>query len=268
MGIKAPSLKVYSEFTNGAPAERLLGGMGTSWRAGGIVLKPSPGPAMAHCLATTHRHLPEDPNCRFQKPIPANSGDWEVDGWTAWQWIKGANNPSQVTQTLRAARAYHALIRNLPCDPALLGRNDPWARADRVAWDEASATYGAPFDRLLDRLVATPPELDRQRVHADLTGNVVLSDGLPPGIIDPTLYWRPPAFAEAIVLVDQGWFTDTPDITPFAATPALVAMIQIAARRRIAEQAEQMRSGKDRDLCIETAHRVANWSDRLLKALA
>ncbi|WP_323766184.1 hypothetical protein [Marinovum sp.] len=191
-----------------------------------------------------------------------------MDGWTAWRWIKGETQPTHTAQTLRGARAYHALLRDLPYDPALVGRDDPWARADRVAWGEGQAAYGAPFDGQLERLHVTPPALDRQRVHADLTGNVVLVDDLPSGIIDPTLYWRPPAFAEAIVLVDQGWFTDVPDIAPFAATPALPAMVRIAARRRIAEQAEQMRAGKDRDISVETSHRVARWSDRVLSQLA
>ncbi|MBG6147568.1 hypothetical protein IWQ51_005723 [Labrenzia sp. EL_142] len=262
-----PSIRVYEAFTDGTHAERLLGGMGTSWCAGNVVLKPSPGPALTRCLATTHDTLPEDPNCRFQRPVRAKSGAWEVDGWTAWCWIKGKTHPSRATETLHAARSYHRLLRNLPYDPALVGRDDPWARADRVAWDEVSADYGAPFDTLLSRLRVTPPMLDRQRVHADLTGNVVLAEGLPPGIIDPTLYWRPTALAEAIVLVDQGWFADVPDIAPFAATPALPAMIRIAARRRVAEQAEQMRSGKDRDLSVATAHRVAEWSDRVLTQL-
>lgn len=267
MMIKEPSIRVYEAFTGGAQAERLLGGMGTSWRAGNVVLKPSSDPALARCPATTHDHLPEDPNCRFQRPVRSRSGAWVIDGWTAWRWIKGKSDPSRTVETLRAARAYHQLLRSLPCDPALIGRNDAWARADRVAWDEVSAEYGPPFDTLLSRFRVTPPTLQSQRVHADLTGNIVLSDDLPPGIIDPTLYWRPPAFAEAIVLVDQGWFSDKPDIAPFASTPALSAMIRIAARRRVAEQAEQMRSGKDRNLSVATARRVADWSDRVLSRL-
>ncbi len=267
MRIKAPSIKAYEAFAVSARAERLVGGMGTSWRAGNVVLKPSPGPAVARCLAASHDILPGDPNCRFQRPIRSKSGAWEVDGWTAWRWIKGEAHPSRVVETLSAARSYHQLLHSLPYDPALVGRSDPWARADRVAWGEVSEDYGAPFDTLLGRLRVTLPALEPQRVHADLTGNVVLSDDLPPGIIDPTLYWRPPAFAEAIVLVDQGWFSDEPHIAPFAATSALPAMVRIAARRRIAEQAEQMKSGKDPKLSLATAHRVAEWSSRVLNRL-
>lgn len=263
-----PTTRALEAFAGGERAERLTGGMGTSWRAGDVVLKPSPGFGVARCLASTHTDLPNDPNCRFQRPIPTAGGEWEVDGWTAWGWVDGEAQPSRVIETLRAARAYHGLLRGLPCDRALIDRDDPWARADRVAWDEVPSDYGAEFDGLLDRFRTAPPALEPQRVHGDLTGNVVLSPGLSPGIIDATLYWRPPAFAEAIVLVDQSWFSHVPDISPFAGTTALTAMVRVAARRRIAEQPEQMRSGKDRDIALRIANQIAQWTDRLLEQVA
>lgn len=265
---EAPSKSVIEEFADSGEAKRLPGGMGSSWRAENVVLKPSSNSALARCLATTHHLLPDDANCRFQRPVRSKSGAWDVEGWTAWEWIEGEPRPSRVVDTLRAARAYHHLLSNLPCDPALIGRNDPWARADRVAWDEVSAEYGEPFDAMLVRLSVSPTTLKPQPVHADLTGNVVLSKSLPPGIIDPTLYWRPPAFAEAIVLVDQSWFSDVLEIAPFKDTPALPEMVRIAARRRIAEQAEQMSSGKNRETSVATAYRVAQWSDRVLDQLS
>jgi len=36
----------------------------------------------------------------------------------------------------------------------------------------------------------------------DLTGNVLFSDGLPPAVIDFSPYWRPIAFASAVVVAD------------------------------------------------------------------
>jgi len=41
-----------------------------------------------------------------------------------------------------------------------------------------------------------------QLVHGDLTGNVLFDDDLPPLVIDVSPYWRPPAFASAIVVAD------------------------------------------------------------------
>lgn len=47
-------------------------------------------------------------------------------------------------------------------------------------------------------------------VHADLTGNVLFSTGLPPLITDFSLYWRPTHYAAAIVVLDALVFEDAP----------------------------------------------------------
>ncbi|MEV6671869.1 hypothetical protein [Streptomyces sp. NPDC051162] len=39
-------------------------------------------------------------------------------------------------------------------------------------------------------------------MHGDLTGNVLFAAGLAPGVIDFSPYWRPPAFAGAVVVAD------------------------------------------------------------------
>ena len=172
-------------------------------------------------------------------------------------------------EILLASRAYHDLMAALRSDPALLNRTGAWARADRVAWGEMRADYSADYLAMLASLLADPlPELPRQRIHGDLTGNVVFLSGAAPGIIDPTLYWRPAAFAEAIILVDQGWFTSIPDPSPFADTPALMAMVRCAAARRIAEQPAQVAAhGKDAAEAMETATRIKAWVDAILDCL-
>ena len=50
----------------------------------------------------------------------------------------------------------------------------------------------------------TPAEpTDRsQVVHGDLTGNVLFAPGLPPALIDLSLYWRSPSYAEGVVIAD------------------------------------------------------------------
>ena len=41
-----------------------------------------------------------------------------------------------------------------------------------------------------------------QLVHGDLTGNVLFHPDLPPAVIDLSPYWRPSAFASAVVVAD------------------------------------------------------------------
>ena len=57
---------------------------------------------------------------------------------------------------------------------------------------------------LLSRLepILRPVEAPCQLVHGDLSGNVLFADGQPPAIIDLSPYWRPTAYADAIVAVD------------------------------------------------------------------
>jgi hypothetical protein len=45
-------------------------------------------------------------------------------------------------------------------------------------------------------------DLPAQLVHGDLAGNVLFHPELPPLVIDLSPYWRPPAFASAVVVVD------------------------------------------------------------------
>lgn len=266
-----PAEAALIAFTNGEPAMPLSGGMGTAWRAGNVVLKPSPGTLEARLLAESHAGLVETEGCRFQRPVKSSlsADNWEVDGWFAWQWIEGETAPERTRDILLAARAYHSLLKSLPLDPVLSTRTDPWGCADRVAWGEVQPDYPAEYLAMLTPLIEHPsPILPSQRIHADLTGNVVFAEGQVPGIIDPTHYWRPTAFAEAIVLVDQSWFASTPDVSPFADTPHLSAMVRRAAARRIAEQPEQVAAhGKDASDAMVIARQIAQWTDAVLERL-
>ena len=242
-----------------------------AWRAGDVVLKPSPGMEEASFLARTHAGLTNTTGCRFQRPVSARSSRdiREVDGWVAWRWIEGETAPKRTREIVLAARAYHALLASVPFDPVVAARMNPWARADRVAWGEVRPDYPAEYLAMLKPLLArASSSLPSQHVHADLTGNVVFAPGVAPGIIDPTLYWRPAAFAEAVVLVDQGWFPQTLDLTPFDDTPDLPAMLRRAAARRIAEQPEQVAAhGKDASEAMRVARQVADWAGASLERL-
>ena len=61
-----------------------------------------------------------------------------------------------------------------------------------------------PDVKHLTRLVSAlrPLAAPSQLIHGDLTGNVLFHDLLPPAIIDLAPYWRPPAYASAIVVGD------------------------------------------------------------------
>jgi uncharacterized protein (TIGR02569 family) len=94
-------------------------------------------------------------------------------------------------------------LREIARPPFLDTRSTPWAISDRVAWGELPAT-DCPEVRHLPRLTAAmrPVSANGQLIHGDLSGNVLFHDQLPPAIIDFTPYWRPAAYAAAIVVAD------------------------------------------------------------------
>jgi hypothetical protein len=75
--------------------------------------------------------------------------------------------------------------------------------ADREAWGERRTQFAGTFADLAMRLGAQPdPPGAPQLVHGDLTGNVLFSPGLAPAVIDVSPYWRPPSYAEGVVIAD------------------------------------------------------------------
>ncbi|MFE3148843.1 hypothetical protein ACFXJ6_19675 [Streptomyces sp. NPDC059218] len=84
---------------------------------------------------------------------------------------------------------------------------------DRVAWGEQDIDViedlAAPFSSLLE--LRRPVKQDAaQLIHGDLTGNVLFAADETPAVIDFSPYWRPPVFAEAIVVADGLLWFDPP----------------------------------------------------------
>src|SRR5258708_24837722 len=74
---------------------------------------------------------------------------------------------------------------------------DPVAGGGTPADDFARVN---PLPRLTAALRPVPAP--SQLIHGDLSGNVLFHDQLPPAIIDFSPYWRPAAYASAIVVAD------------------------------------------------------------------
>ncbi|MGI8704054.1 MAG: phosphotransferase [Candidatus Limnocylindrales bacterium] len=176
-----------------------------------MVLKP------AELLPEEHRWqaalfdaLPEA-GFRVARPRRGHDGAVTIDGWCAWGWLAGRHEPLW-RDIITVGERFHDALQTIPRPAFLDERRDPWAVGDRVAWGElplASLLQKvAPFElgalAHLDRLMAAlrPVEARSQLVHGDLGGNVLFEPGLPPAIIDFSPYWRPQAFAAAVVIAD------------------------------------------------------------------
>lgn len=123
--------------------------------------------------------------------------------------------PCHDLTTLRATgRLLHAhLAATVSQRPAAIaGRDDRWARAERVAFGAAPPDQVLPSAvralvlELTSELQATQQEGTDlgpdQLVHGDLAGNVLLDATGRPLVIDVAPYWRPALWAEAVCVLD------------------------------------------------------------------
>lgn len=220
-----PAPAVLDAFGVQGSAVPLAGGQGRSVLVGGFVFKPAEGPEdEVEWAASLFEELAvrsEDPapGSGFRVPLPLRAGDGRavVDGWTASGFVTGEPGPrGHWAGVLSAGRAFHEALRHVPRPDFLDRHTHPWAVADRVAWGEQSIDVidglAAPFSTLLELRRPVKQET-AQLVHGDLTGNVLFAAGRAPAVIDFSPYWRPPAFAEAVVVADgMLWFDPPSDL--------------------------------------------------------
>jgi uncharacterized protein (TIGR02569 family) len=160
----------------------------------------------------------EPKDVRIAKPVPARTGAWWHEGWGASAWVGGTapdpREPGVWRDVVEAGRAFHRAVAHLARPDCLQERRDPWAVADSGAWGERSLQLPAALEQVAQRLQCAQAPLGRpQLVHGDLTGNVLFAAGLPPAIIDLSPYWRPPAYADGIVVADAlCWHGATPSL--------------------------------------------------------
>ncbi|QEU97935.1 hypothetical protein [Streptomyces kanamyceticus] len=215
-GDSVPSASVLAAFGVAGTPVPLEGGQGRSVRVGGFVFKPGSDEQedAVEWETSLFEELASNGGFRVPMPLRAVDGRAVVEGWTAHEFLAGEPGPhGRWSGVLDAGRAFHAALRHVPRPAFLDRRTHPWAVGDRAAWDEREV-------HVIDDLVepyGTLRELRRpvregtpQLIHGDLTGNVLFAAGEAPAVIDFSPYWRPAAFAEAVVVVDGLLWFDLP----------------------------------------------------------
>ena len=210
---EVPSVVLAAFGLAGVVPARLAGGQGTAWLAGSVVLKPADIERADRWNADVYDRL-TGPGFRVPRPVRAVTGDWIAHGWTAWQRVSGtAADWSGVSprwpELIAGSRALHAALAAVPVPRWRVAQDIPWTVGDQVAWGErdpdpvlgpAAGSIAGQVRRLLAAL--RPVDLPDQLVHADLSGNVLFSDGQPPAFIDFSPLLRPAALPLAVVAVD------------------------------------------------------------------
>lgn len=213
----------------GTVPARLAGGQGTAWRAGRAVLKPADSERSGRWFAEVYDAL-SGPGFRVPRPVRALTGDWLVLGWTAYEWVPGAaadwaGVSPRWPEIVAVSRALHAALASVPVPPWRAAEENPWTIGDEVAWGErdpgpllgpAAGPLAAQVARLLAAL--RPVDLPGQLVHADLGGNVLFADGLPPAVIDFSPLERPAGLPLAVAAVDAlMWRQGRPELLRYLA---------------------------------------------------
>ena len=181
----------------------LGGGQGMSWFAGEVVFKPAD--VELEELAWQAQVFAQIPSTGFRlaRPRRAADGSLCVDGWCATDYVSGTHEARRWPEIIAVGERFHAALREIPRPSFLDQRTSPWAISDRVAWGEIPASE-FPHVRHLPELLSVlrPVTAPSQLIHGDLTGNVLFGSSQPPAIIDFSPYWRPTAYASAIVIAD------------------------------------------------------------------
>jgi uncharacterized protein (TIGR02569 family) len=198
-----PPAEVLAAFAVSARPEPLCGGQGTAWRAGDVVLKPLDMSIDALRWQAEVLGSVEPDGFRVAAPLRSQDGELVVDGWTAWPMLAGTH-ARRWADIAAVGERFHRALAGVERPAAVLDvRTDGWARADRIAWGEQPAGDFARVPEVAHLLaVRTAVSAPSQLIHGDLSGNVLFADGLPPAVIDLSPYWRPSAYASAIVAVD------------------------------------------------------------------
>lgn len=184
-----------------------------TWRVGELVFKPETDAGFQAWLGTAVAGVRRE-GFRLADAVPALDGSWVVDGWAATRWVAGTSVPlagpttERWARALEGGRAFHRAVAGLGPPAFVATRDSWWARADRRAWGEAGPSEPVEALAATARLLESACEPfgtssgQPQVVHADLSGNVLLADGLDPAVIDVSPYWRPPAYAEGVLVSD------------------------------------------------------------------
>ncbi|WUD73548.1 aminoglycoside phosphotransferase [Streptomyces sp. NBC_00510] len=204
-----PPPHVLEAFGLSGRPEPLAGGQGHSVRVAGAVLKPGADAAETDWAAGLMERLQGRRDFRVPRFLRSVGGGHVVEGWSATEFLVGEPGPAGRWGALLAAgRAFHEALRDVPRPGRLDAHRHPWAVADRLAWGEptaeAPAVTPAEIRRLVTRMerLREPVDARDQLIHGDLTGNVLFAVGRAPAIIDFSPYWRPVAYADAIVVAD------------------------------------------------------------------
>ena len=234
-----PPPDVLVAFNATGTATLLDGGQGETYRVGDIVLKPEiPDPGYRY-LAEIQRDISSE-HFRMPKPVAAIDGDWNYNGWIAWEFVTGESPQQRYEDQVALCIHFHAALAAFAKPPIFNTVENSWTIADQVAWGEREIEHHPRIAPEVERLrrVLRPVDAPDQLIHGDFGGsNVLFDDPRPPVVIDFSPYWRPAPFALGVMIADDiVWGDADPAIIDLAAdVPDFEQYLARGELRRIIE---------------------------------
>jgi hypothetical protein len=209
---------VLSQFNLTGEPVPLPGGEGRTFKVGSVVLKHIKNDTVDYLnwIADLYANAQED-GFRIPKPIANIQGSWITeDGWSAWQFLEGNHvYIDRIPQSIEAINAFHRSIKNVS-KPDFLEIDSAYTRADRSTWGNLPANIHPELQSLVESLYEVRKSvegLEDQIIHGDLNpDNILISDTLPPAIIDIAPYWHPPEFSLAVYAYWISAYKDEPEL--------------------------------------------------------
>jgi uncharacterized protein (TIGR02569 family) len=246
-GSTPPDAQTLAAFglADGEPVP-LPGGEERTYKVGNAVLKQlhRGSAVVTSWTADLHAGIRED-GFRVARPLPTPGGGWITDdGWSAWTFLDGHHDyRGRIGECVAAITRYHVALRAYPRPAFIDTVDDPFRRADRHAFGDRPSQIHPVLAEQVDALYAIRKPLvglPDQLIHGDLNpGNVLLSAGQPPAIIDIAPYWRPASFALAVFAYWIGPWLDRPErLAHFAHVEQLDQLLVRAGIRMLVSMSE------------------------------
>jgi uncharacterized protein (TIGR02569 family) len=144
------------------------------------------------------------PELRIARPVWSTDGRATVGGWSAARYVSGTPEQRNDEVVLTAVKLHRATA-DLPRPRFLAYRDDIYAEADKIAWEERDVsldeTKGGRWFEVLAG-ARRPISLPDQVVHGALLGHVLFDGQAAPGIVDFAPFYRPAEWGAAVAAVD------------------------------------------------------------------
>lgn len=162
-----------------------------------VVVSAAADPARAAWSAKVRESIKVD-DVRLARPIRASDGRYVAGGWHVDTLVEGTPQ-ARHDEAISAANRLHEATVHLE-RPRI--EQSVFHTAERAAYD-GDPTALSPRPIVADLLaLRRPSKVPAQLVHGDLYGNVLFSGSAAPGLTDITPFWRPAAWAAAVLAVD------------------------------------------------------------------